>query len=284
MSRPGVWYSFSVMTRQCQQCGEEFKGKPSSNGKFCSSLCFHRSSRKGLNKLCVECGKSFYVQKSILCRKGGGQFCSRLCCGKNKKGKRGENSKKILQKCKQCNKNYLIYPCELTHRGGRKFCSKQCSWKNKKRVVECFCVRCGQKFLVVKSEGKRRVFCSWRCSRRRASFFDSTEDFLRDKIYEDCFSQREKSTSCELWRNYRISLKEWRSLWKEQQGKCRCCSKQLDPNPSRFTVVDHNHKTKKIRGIVCNRCNHGIGIFKDSVPYLQKAVQYLQSFDPLYIS
>ena len=40
-------------------------------------------------------------------------------------------------------------------------------------------------------------------------------------------------------------------------------------------AVDHNHKTGKIRGLLCRKCNTGIGLFQDSTELLAKAIEYL---------
>ena len=40
-------------------------------------------------------------------------------------------------------------------------------------------------------------------------------------------------------------------------------------------VVDHDHKTNKIRGMLCNRCNQGLGQFKDDPELLEYARIYL---------
>jgi len=41
-------------------------------------------------------------------------------------------------------------------------------------------------------------------------------------------------------------------------------------------ALDHNHKTKEIRGLLCVNCNRGLGNFKDSILLLGKAIEYLK--------
>jgi len=41
-------------------------------------------------------------------------------------------------------------------------------------------------------------------------------------------------------------------------------------------VVDHDHKTGDIRGMLCHNCNRALGLFKDSVVNLKSAIEYLE--------
>ena len=41
--------------------------------------------------------------------------------------------------------------------------------------------------------------------------------------------------------------------------------------------IDHDHKTKKIRGVLCNNCNTALGLFKDNIKVMRKAINYLES-------
>lgn len=42
--------------------------------------------------------------------------------------------------------------------------------------------------------------------------------------------------------------------------------------------VDHDHNTNKIRGLLCSRCNMGLGFFDDSIEGLTKAINYLKKY------
>lgn len=55
----------------------------------------------------------------------------------------------------------------------------------------------------------------------------------------------------------------------ETTKECTICASQAD------LVVDHDHKTNKIRGMLCNRCNQGLGQFKDDPDLLEFARIYL---------
>jgi hypothetical protein len=66
-----------------------------------------------------------------------------------------------------------------------------------------------------------------------------------------------------------------------QGGGCAICSiKPEDGKPKTRMVVDHCHKTNKVRGILCDLCNTAIGKFHDDVSKLAKAIKYLTNDRP----
>lgn len=72
------------------------------------------------------------------------------------------------------------------------------------------------------------------------------------------------------------SPEDYERAWCIQEGKCAICGCIL--NSSRYTkaAADHDHKTGKIRGILCNNCNTALGLMKDSPYRLESAIRYLE--------
>lgn len=64
----------------------------------------------------------------------------------------------------------------------------------------------------------------------------------------------------------------------KQGGLCAICSRSQTGNcRKRHLNIDHCHKTKKTRGLLCDKCNIGIGLFGDDTKLLHRAINYLMT-------
>ena len=79
-------------------------------------------------------------------------------------------------------------------------------------------------------------------------------------------------------RNYGISLDQYNQMLMTQEFRCKICQKNQQFETKRFNV-DHDHKTGKVRSLLCTQCNTGLGSFKDSLHLLEIAVQYLKEHE-----
>ena len=77
-----------------------------------------------------------------------------------------------------------------------------------------------------------------------------------------------------LQETHGISLEDYDKLLEEQNNSCIICGTETPRGIGRFHV-DHNHKTDKIRGLLCNNCNLGLGYFSDNPKTLVAAANYL---------
>lgn len=78
--------------------------------------------------------------------------------------------------------------------------------------------------------------------------------------------------------NYGINLENYREILSLQKNVCLICGKDNKTVKSDRLVVDHCHETSRIRGLLCHRCNCGIGYFKDNIHLMNKAIAYLTHF------
>ena len=69
---------------------------------------------------------------------------------------------------------------------------------------------------------------------------------------------------------YGITPQQFSDIIESQDGLCDICAEPMDK-----PVVDHDHATKKVRGLLCQPCNRGLGAFRDEPDSLRAAVEYL---------
>jgi Recombination endonuclease VII len=75
-------------------------------------------------------------------------------------------------------------------------------------------------------------------------------------------------------RKFGITLSDYNHLFELQDGKCKICFTHQSQLRIRM-AVDHCHKTKLIRGLLCQGCNAKLGIFEDE-SWIMKANNYLK--------
>ena len=83
-----------------------------------------------------------------------------------------------------------------------------------------------------------------------------------------------------IWKRYKLRQKDWESLYKKQGGVCAICGRISvntgNKNNLEGLVVDHNHKTGRVRGLLCHNCNLTLGKFDDEAEWFLKAAKYVK--------
>lgn len=135
------------------------------------------------------------------------------------------------------------------------------------------------------------------------------EDFYKEARVKDGRARRCKMCHIEITQKYRkknpevyrkASLKHWHKLtnskkhstwikrygltssdyikmFDEQDGKCKICLGSC--SSGHFLSVDHCHKTGKVRGLLCKKCNSALGMLNDNIEYFESAIRYLKNFE-----
>ena len=87
---------------------------------------------------------------------------------------------------------------------------------------------------------------------------------------------KEKINSQYLERLYGIDMENYNNILSEQNNSCAICNKECVSG--RKLAVDHNHDTGEVRGLLCCKCNRGLGNFHDNLDLLRSAVLYLEKY------
>lgn len=77
-----------------------------------------------------------------------------------------------------------------------------------------------------------------------------------------------------LREEYGITEEEYNEQLELQGGGCAICGTTAEEN-GKALAVDHCHKSNELRGILCSKCNTGLGLFRDSPNLMLKAAKYL---------
>lgn len=85
---------------------------------------------------------------------------------------------------------------------------------------------------------------------------------------------RRQSRNATLRAQYGIDIDEYDKMFQEQGGVCAICRNSA-PEGKHFSI-DHDHVSQKVRKLLCNGCNTGLGFFNDSPMLLDAAADYLR--------
>ena len=132
-----------------------------------------------------------------------------------------------------------------------------------------FCPRCNEvkpldRFNISRGKRSGRVAHCKACYQRKNAARSPAERLVR------------------VTKKYNMSPTEWTAMHTSQQGLCMICNKLPTPDSrGRTLVVDHDHRTGAVRGLLCLSCNIGIGHLQDDPVLLQAAAEYLMGFESM---
>jgi hypothetical protein len=191
-------------------------------------------------------------------------------------------------KCKYCKEKFeseiwLVYY--------KRFCCKDCEEYynnehlerqiNYKGIPMNICQRCGKSFH--KYNWYKNKYCSSECRYPRSKCIDCGKEISKNaKRCSYCSKKINSNTLCKdefLAKKYNISKEELSNMITLQNNKCKICRRDFKECKR---VIDHDHKTGKVRGLLCNRCNMFLGWVENniiSIEALNNMIIYLKSFN-----
>lgn len=157
-------------------------------------------------------------------------------------------------------------PCKHGHVDERKTDSGQCvacakealkKWyqKNKERVAE-------------RSREAQRTYRKSPKYRERAARYG-----------RKWFSDPDNKTRVQHWRRlkkYGLSKGEFAVMLLACGSKCQGCGRPFEVKRPSAPVVDHDHETGKVRGLLCDNCNRALGMLGDDPDTLRRLADYLE--------
>ena len=94
------------------------------------------------------------------------------------------------------------------------------------------------------------------------------------KCRKEKYDSGERKRCANLRSRYGVTAQEFEQILESQNGNCAICQKKYQKGNNRFHL-DHCHHTGAVRGILCHDCNTSLGKFRDSIPVLKRAINYL---------
>lgn len=128
------------------------------------------------------------------------------------------------------------------------------------------CQLCNVEFIALTDKQR---FCTPKCRR------NDPINKSKEKLNAEDYKKRNPlvAKGIKLKRYYGITTDTYYSMLASQNGVCKIC--KSDCSTGRELCVDHCHKTGKVRGLLCGKCNSGLGSFNDNEQLMLEAIKYL---------
>lgn len=155
--------------------------------------------------------------------------------------------------CKVCNKELPYYHYELI--GPKEWFNKATqTWVIKKDYRKRTCKSCQYGRPIIPKQERVNV--------EPARYKTHSKEY-----------QNEANRKRYLKMHYGLTPKEVDMMLEKVEYKCEICKKSFKDN-GKYNI-DHCHSTNKVRGILCTKCNTGLGQFEDNTENMYKAIEYL---------
>lgn len=91
--------------------------------------------------------------------------------------------------------------------------------------------------------------------------------------YKEKSQYRMLQTNSYYFKHYGVTLEEVENLVARANNCCEICAVEFTSQDK--PRIDHCHATGKVRGVLCYKCNIGLGMFRDSIILLEKSIKYV---------
>ena len=115
---------------------------------------------------------------------------------------------------------------------------------------------------------------------RKQRYYKNNVESIKEKVakHNKANPEKRKLVVKKSWIKctYGIVYEDYLSMHREQEYKCKICERHADEF-KKGLVVDHNHKTGKVRALLCTNCNSQLHVLENKELY-DKYMNYLNSY------
>jgi len=100
--------------------------------------------------------------------------------------------------------------------------------------------------------------------------------YARKKSYykKHPIKRKQYQRLCNLKYKFGMTVNDYNKILKNQNYTCAICHKK--ESKQKHLSVDHNHKTGKVRGLLCSNCNNTLGLLYEDIKILKSMITYLR--------
>ena len=144
-------------------------------------------------------------------------------------------------------------------------------------VTNKSCPACGKDKLITEfNKSKvRKDGHDWKCRQCKKSYYQENKEKINKKSKIDYQQNKDHYKNIFLKTKYGISLDEYNEKFQEQNGCCAICGRHQS-TLIKTLGVDHDHISKEIRSLLCQKCNFLLGNADENIHVLLSAVEYLE--------
>ena len=145
----------------------------------------------------------------------------------------------------------------------------------KRRCVKCHKDKDDREFYR-RDTGILRRECKICAHKRGAEWAKANRD-RKNKTSREWAAKNKNYRRIKTLIGHGLTQEEYEKLFQKQNGLCAICRNQEDPAyKKKYLSIDHDHKSGIVRGLLCHKCNIGIGMFEDDPDRMASALKYLK--------
>jgi len=226
-------------TKRCCRCREI---------KSISEFYNDRSTSDGLSFRCKDCNRRLKKESNIPRVTEGTKICRG--CGETK--------------------SVDDFNTNRQYKDGLSTLCKVCRLKQRQEIHAKYGYKLQTDGTMVCSSCKRTLPCT-------QFALDKTSKTGRTFVCRECSSKH--SRACHLRKKYGLTVDVFNAMQNSQNNKCAICNRSFEDRAKNYfgggVCVDHNHKSGRVRGLLCNECNLALGYLEDNPFRVFSIIGYL---------